>query len=246
MEEKKTWAQNNQSLVELLGYFTIIIIMLITILALIIYGIHLAGLNDPIIDEASGQEIDPKNYGSAQDWRLSVIGFEALKDHYSQESHAKIVQTLQAYFSATHPKSKKISYKKGSFEDNSFKVVISDTYTYDVTAVEQSDNTIKLDIKENGKNIFDYKIINYTTIYLPKNAIDGFLPYVGKTSEGDKYRVFRREKDKKLEIAVDNCGKAEIKDRTLKEVKEWLKSHNFNPADFDFEMPTYCDDNLNI
>ena len=112
MEQKKTWAQNNQSIVELLGYFVIIAIMFVSILALIIYGFHLASLDDPIIDEASGKEIDPKNYGSVETWKLSVIGFEALKTNYSAEAQAKIVQTLQSYFSATHPNGKKISYKK--------------------------------------------------------------------------------------------------------------------------------------
>ena len=174
MEQKKTWAQNNQSIVELLGYFVIIVIMFVSIIALIIYGFHLASLDNPIIDEASGKEIDPKNYGSVETWKLSVIGFEALKTNYSAEAQAKIVQTLQSYFSATHPNGKKISYMKDSLKDNSFKVVVSDTYTYDVSAVVNSDNTIKLDIKEDGSNIFNYKIINYTTMNLTKSAIDSF------------------------------------------------------------------------
>jgi len=246
MDQKKTWAQNNQSLVEILGYFMIIVIMLISILALILYGFHLSGLNDPIVDQASGKEIDPKNYGSVNNWKLSVIGFEEIRQYYPQDAHSKIVQTIQNYFSATHPKGKRISYKKDSYKENNFKVMVNDTHTYDINAVVDSDNAIKLEIKEGDSTILNYTITNLATINLPANAIDDFLPYVGKTEEDEKYTVLRRSKDKKLEISVDNCGNEEIRTRVQKNVDEWLKSHNFKPEDFKFEIPKYCDAKLNI
>ena len=104
---------------------------------------------------------------------------------------------------------------------------------------------LKLSVRDENSLIYEYSSKTYEPPKKSASSIDSFLPYENKTIDNISYTVFRRKTDKKLEIASDNCGSKEIKDTVKDSVDRWLESNYFEPEDFQFEMPDYCDANSN-
>ena len=238
------WGQRNIALIQLGGYIGLVAIILAAIIGLVFFGIHLANEGYEV-DEASGVSVDKKNTGAISSSKLSLVGFDSLSKKYPQNAYLEMVDVLKKYFSAIRPKGTKLSYIKDSYKDNGFKVLIDNTYKYSVRAEAESQSVIKLSVRDENSLIYEYSSKTYEPPKKSASSIDSFLPYENKTIDNISYTVFRRKTDKKLEIASDNCGSKEIKDTVKDSVDRWLESNYFEPEDFQFEMPDYCDANSN-
>lgn len=247
MGSYKDWKDKNQELINIIAYAVVSVVIIAIIISILIYGYSLTQNTAIVIDIASGKEINEKNLGAVNDWKLSLIGFEDSSADYEQDAYVEMMEVIQNYFSIIHPKGKKISYQKDSWVANDeikkFKVKIADTYDYTIQTKEDENQKISLIIKEGNSKIYEYTSGKYELKKQSPTAIDSYLPYVGKTDNGDSYTVIRRKNDKKLEIAVDSCGDAEIKANALKHFQAWLDRNNFNVSEFSFIMPNYCDSN---
>ena len=247
MDNFANWKSKNQELIKIVSYALASVAILAVIVSVFAYGFSLTQNRAIVIDIASGKEINETNLGAINDWKLSLIGFEDISNDYEQDAYADAMEIIQNYFSILHPNGKKISYLKDSWASDGdtkrFKVKIADTYDYSIYTTEDSNQNVTVTIKDGNSKILEYTKQKYTLKKQLPAAIDSYLPYVGNTEEGDNYTVMRRSSDKKLEIAVDNCGDNEVKARVLKHFQAWLTRNNFNTTDFVFDMPNYCDEN---
>lgn len=128
-----------------------------------------------------------------------------------------------------------------------------DTYTFDIVRCNETYNVELEDegsnynytISKNGEMLVTYNSKNKGRTYLSSDSISQYLPLNSKTQDGLKYVIKQSNKTNplELEVGVDSCGSQEKKNKAVESAKEVLEYTGFNPEDFTYVTPNYCDSN---
>lgn len=130
---------------------------------------------------------------------------------------------------------------KNNGNDYTFDIVRCNA-TYNVELSEDGNN-YNFTISKDGESLVNYNSANKGRTYLPKESIWKYLPMNHKTNDGIDYAIRQKTSNNytDLEISTNSCGSQEIKDEVLKSAKEVLEYTGFNPEDFSYTIPDYCD-----
>lgn len=128
------------------------------------------------------------------------------------------------------------------------------SYTFDIVRCNETYNA---EVTEDGKNytftisksgevLTTYNSANKGRTYLSADSISKYLPMNMQTNEGMKYTIKQVNKSNltELEISVDSCGSQEKKNKAVESAKEVLEYTGFNPEDFTYSTPNYCDSEM--
>lgn len=128
------------------------------------------------------------------------------------------------------------------------------TYTFDIVRcnetynaeVTESGSNYSFTISKNGEMLTTYNSTNKGRNYLSAESISKYLPMNSQTNEGLKYTIKQTNKANltELEISVDSCGSQEKKNKAVASAKEVLEYTGFNPEDFTYNTPNYCDSEM--
>ena len=129
-----------------------------------------------------------------------------------------------------------------------------DTYTFDIVRCNETYNAevsedgknYSFTISKNGEMLTTYNSANKGRSYLSSGSISKYLPMNSQTNEGLKYVIKQTNTSNptELEISVDSCGSQEKKNKAIESAKEVLEYTGFNPEDFTYNTPNYCDSEM--
>lgn len=218
------------------------------IIFLLIIVNYLSGVDKSYKDSVSGEDVSMVETGGISN--VMILGSDLLiKDGLNEDVFFDARNKMAIFFQEVFPKITSLSYKEGDFVKNDdgkiyftltsnkkdvfeFMIRGENKYTYEMTIIYQGEQILSYDASKiivPNKNPNKLKEILPYTINLPDNPPVTVVTY-GRTESVRKY-----------EIAVDSCGDEKIKEQAIKIVHEWLMSQWFNPEDFTFSVPNYCD-----
>ena len=179
---------------------------------------------------------------------IDEMTFVGIEEAFQEDLNAEIAKrsyaALQDYIKYTHPEAKLISYKKNgkSFKNNKLTLAFTvdkEKYKANVNVIDESE--FELSINNYNDQVFNYKSADHRdTKRNPLTLLNQYLP--ASIESGDLAIGIRSTDSKTLQIIANNCGKQEIKDKSIESVKNWLKSIDYDPADFDYTIEDYCDE----
>lgn len=115
--------------------------------------------------------------------------------------------------------------------------------TYSVELTNDNDKNYSFIIKQGDEQLVTYNSANKGKTYLAAYTIYKYLPMEMSTSDGQKYTITQKNTSNplELEIGTDNCGDEEKKNKAIESAKEVLEYTGYNPEDFTYIAPNYCD-----
>ena len=177
----------------------------------------------------------------------AVIGnFLKLKNSGIKENiYRKVYGIIVRYFGDVYGTEYYLSLDKGAFN------VDENKYSFDLTSVkkdryhvtiETQDNNFKLTISTDNDELYSYDSSLFKAAKRnPKAANKRYLPYNNTTTNSHRDYTFKEYNDDQYILYIESCGKKAIEEEALTEVKEWLNSNDFDPADFKIKIRAYCD-----
>ena len=123
------------------------------------------------------------------------------------------------------------------------KNVEKDGETYNVELVNNNSKNYIFTISKDGEQLVTYNSEVKGKTYLSKQQIAKFLPMSLKTANGTDFSIKQKQKSNftDLEVSINNCGSEEIKNSAISAAKDGLELAGFNPEDFTYDAPDYCD-----
>ena len=129
--------------------------------------------------------------------------------------------------------------------------VSNDTYTftivrcnenYDVELVSTGKN-YEFSIKKGDETLINYNSGDKDKTYLSADSISKFLPMNLTAEDGQKFTISQKNKSnpQELEIGTSSCGNQDKKNKAIEAAKDALEYTGFNPEDFTYTAPNYCD-----
>ena len=114
------------------------------------------------------------------------------------------------------------------------------TYNVELSNDSKSYNFI---IKKDGEQLINYDSTGKGNVYLAAETVSNYLPFNLTTDDGQKYTISQKNKSNPLELEVgtSSCGNQDKKNKALEAAKEALEYTGFNPEDFTYTTPNYCD-----
>ena len=250
MSKLQEYIKSNPDLVRLASNAAMILVVLISLI--LIYASATSSHETSYIDPVSGERVYTINTGAISDKEIDIIGFDATKfEDIESDNSFHAYRQLQNYFSQSFPYFKSLSLKKDSIKHNvddksyNYILVADDGQKFQAFIQHKDPHGYYLSLKTNNSTILEY---NSTVFKQPTRVAStlerDFLPY--KYKHNNKTVTVMKDfhpdyETKQYLIKANTCGDEELQNNIRKEVDDWLKSHNYNPDDFDFIMPEYCD-----
>lgn len=127
-------------------------------------------------------------------------------------------------------------------ETYNFSIVRCNT-TYNVELINDNSKNYIFTISKDGEQLVSYNSEVKGKAYLSKQQIAKFLPMSLKTANGTDFSIKQKQKSNftDLEVSINNCGSEEIKNSAISAAKDGLELAGFNPEDFTYDAPDYCD-----
>ncbi|MBR3248538.1 hypothetical protein IKF89_00710 [Candidatus Saccharibacteria bacterium] len=238
---------NNQELTKVISY----IFIGIAVFAIVVVSFWLANRQDShtYVDSVSGETINTLNTGAISSDGPVFVGYEQVASQMDSDLASAVKNQLQVFFHNTLPQVEKISYKKDSLATEGdtyiFTLVASDGKEFIAQLTGTTKNNYQLTLSYKGGTVLSYDALKIITP--TKNPLDlvNYLPHTINQSEIPTVTVSRVGRERgsltRYEISVNSCGDQSIKTRALELTNQWLKQKGFNPSDFNFEIPDYCD-----
>ena len=223
----------------------------VAVFAIIVVSFWLANRQDShtYVDSVSGETVNTLNTGAISDDSPTFIGYEQVASQMDSDLTTAVKSQLQVFFHNTLPQAEKVSYKKDSLaiegDTYNFTLVASDGKEFVAQLTGISKNDYKLTLTYKGGTVLSYDAPKIITPV--KNPLDlvNYLPHTINQSEIPTVTVSKVGRERgsltRYEISVNSCGDQSIKTRALELTNQWLKQKGFNPSDFSFEIPDYCD-----
>lgn len=165
---------------------------------------------------------------------------------FSQKLYSDFSQNFYDAMSVINPTcNKQAQAKNVKADDNTYTFdIVRCNETYNVELIEEGNN-YSFTISKNNESLVSYDSKNKGRSYLSSDSISKYLPMNAKTQDGMKYVIKQSNKSNplELEVGVDSCGSQEKKNKAVESAKEVLEYTGFNPEDFTYVTPNYCDAN---
>ncbi len=116
--------------------------------------------------------------------------------------------------------------------------------TYNVEVSNDGKN-YNFTISKNGEALVNYDSSKKGKTYVSANQIVKFLPMSIKAEGGADVTITLPNKANptELQVGVDNCGSQDKKNKAVEAAKAALELSGFNPEEFTYNTPDYCDKN---
>lgn len=139
---------------------------------------------------------------------------------------------------------KQADAKNIEVDDNTynFSIVRCNT-TYDVELTNTNNKNYVFVISKSGESLVTYNSEVKGKAYLATNQISKFLPMNLKTADGDNFTLVKRNSssETELEVTINSCGNQDKKNKAIESAKGAIELSGFNPEEFTFVTPDYCD-----
>ena len=123
----------------------------------------------------------------------------------------------------------------------SFKIIRCNV-TYDAVVENNGKKSYTYTISKDGQELISYNSEDKESNYKSKNTLSSILPLTMTTANGTISITAADKNDPTaLKVGINSCGDQEIKDKALATAKEYLKMGGYNPDDFTYTVPDYCD-----
>ena len=233
--------RNNPELMRIIGIYGGIVILAIGIIAYLYHVVRIeTGRGTDII---SGETID--NYQGTESPGIDLIGLKQLQENgFSAQSYDSLCDKVKSYVRIVSPETTTISIVKDSLKktDNSyvFRIKTDTKQEFTISADELSATDYKFAISNKYGELYHYDSSKFKKpLNRKETLVENFLPYSNQTADGDTF-VFHYTLGGAYEIQVSSCGDANIKQQAEESVRTWLKSINYDPDEFTFTVPDYC------
>ena len=173
------------------------------------------------------------------------LGFDhILDDYYNPDLAKQITDKVIYYFKQTKPDAEKVSYHKNSIKqkgEQQYFYVSADNEKYEIRVKPAEQSDYELEIHNYNDLVFSYKSAehHYAT-HQPLTLLANHLPV--SLIDGEHAFGVRSTDSKTLKIIVNSCGDQTIKDSAINYTKQWLKSIDYSPEDFEYIADDYCEE----
>jgi len=138
---------------------------------------------------------------------------------------------------------KNTSAKNVKNENNhyTFTIVRCNT-TYDIALDLVNNKDYSFTISNSGTELIAYDSTQKEKSYKSKNSLQKILPLNFTTTFGTiSVTIPDIEKPTELKVGISSCGDETIKNNALEATRVYLEQGGYNPDDFTYSVPNYCD-----
>lgn len=197
-------------------------------------------------DEYSEQEISSIKTGGGYDVSgANLIGFNLLAESGLSSSEIMLgaIDTIKSFIDLTRPDISTVSLIKKSIEKNnniiSFRLHANTSDEYNCQLEDYGNSQYAIKISDKNNLILDYDTAKiYSGVRNPKTLAQKYLPY---TIRQESPAITLVKDAEVYKILVSSCDDEKVKQEARNITEAWLKSYNFDPNDFNLEIPTICD-----
>ncbi len=231
---------------EIVKYIAIIILVLFSVFVL--YNIANNGLQvgpKTYVDPTSGVTITDENTGSIEDSLMTVVGFDKMLEGMSTDSYSSALDTLELFIHTSYPDAEMLSCQPDSIkkDENIYKLKakINTGAEFDIELEEKSNKQFGIVVIQGGVKLFDYDSTRFNVKEISE-SLTSRLPY---TIKGDhpwgSDDIVVNKKNNNYEILIESGRDDKFKTEVIEKVNNWLRSINYDPADFKFKIIEYND-----
>ena len=239
--------KNNQVLSRVLAAATVIIFFLF--IAFLYINFQNRSSDKFQKNNISGEDINLYTGAADTTWDkyIKIYSLHNIKDKTSMSinTFTKTASLIKQFITFSYPQIKTVSYNKDSIKEQgktySFKITSDTGQVFDVTTTEISDTQISVDFYTNKDKVFTFNESLFQTIYTHPSKLAKLLPKVFHLQD-EKQVIVEKTLDDQYQISVESCGNQAIIKQAKDRVNKWLLETNFNPEDFTFQTPVFCDD----